>query len=132
MVKLRFSNIIIDISYKFSNYIQYNHVWKLFEVVCLHQHTAIVLCCLDRNEKLHKIFAYPGNNCTFFRTRTESLKLYLRLMPALSKWVKKTISNFRGHFFLPIKWWKWIIVGQKSTFKSSSNWFIGFFWNHSW
>ena len=37
-----------------SKYIQYKYVWKLFEVVCLHQHTVIVLYCLDRNGKLLK------------------------------------------------------------------------------
>ena len=33
------SNIIIDLSYNLSKYIQYKHVWKLFEMDCLHQHT---------------------------------------------------------------------------------------------
>ena len=37
------SNIIIDLIYNLKN-IQYKRVWKLFEVGCLHQHTAIALC----------------------------------------------------------------------------------------
>ena len=45
---------------------QYKHVWKLFEVACLHQHTVIALYRLDRNEKLLRIFAYPSNNRAFY------------------------------------------------------------------
>ena len=41
LVKLFFSNIIIDLFYNFNKYIQYKHVWKLFKVSCLHQHTVI-------------------------------------------------------------------------------------------
>ena len=43
---------------------QYKHVWKLFEVVCLHQHT-ITLYLLDKNGKLLENFAYPCNNYVF-------------------------------------------------------------------
>ena len=43
LVKSFVSNIIIDLSYNLSKYIQYKHVWKLFEVGCLHQLTAIAL-----------------------------------------------------------------------------------------
>ena len=39
LVKSFVSNIIIDLSYNLSKYIQYKHVWKLFEVDCLHQYT---------------------------------------------------------------------------------------------
>ena len=54
MAKSFVSNIIIDLSYYLNKYIQYKHVWKLFEVGCLHQHTAIALNRLDRNRKLLK------------------------------------------------------------------------------
>ena len=40
---------IIDLSYNLKKYAQYKHVWKLFEVGCLHQHTVIALPCLDKN-----------------------------------------------------------------------------------
>ena len=52
LVKSFACNIIIDSSYNLSKYIQYKHVWKLFEVGCQHQHTLIPLYCLDRNRKL--------------------------------------------------------------------------------
>ena len=55
MVKSFASNIINDLSYNLNKYIQCKHVWKLFEVGCLHQHTVIALCRLNRNEKLIKI-----------------------------------------------------------------------------
>ena len=54
MAKSFVSNIIIDLSYYLNKYIQYKHVWKLFEVGCLHQHTVIALNRLDRNRKLLK------------------------------------------------------------------------------
>ena len=38
MVKSFVSNTI-DLSYNLSKYIQYKHIWKLFEVDCLLQHT---------------------------------------------------------------------------------------------
>ena len=52
---------MIDLSYNLSKYMEYKHVWKLFEVGCLHQHTVIVLYRLDRNGKLLRFFAYPNN-----------------------------------------------------------------------
>ena len=56
LVKSFVSNIIIDLSYNLSNYIQYKHVWKLFEVGCLHQHPVMeslsAFYHLDRNGKL--------------------------------------------------------------------------------
>ena len=55
---------MIDLSYNLSKYIRYKHVWKLFEVVCLHQHT-IALYRLGTNGKVLEIFAYPGNNHVF-------------------------------------------------------------------
>ena len=45
---------------------QYKHIWKLFEVSCLHQHTITALYRLDRNEMLLEIFAYPSNNSAFY------------------------------------------------------------------
>ena len=42
------------------------HVYKLFEVVCSHHHAAIAFYCLDGNEKLLKLFAYPSNNHIFY------------------------------------------------------------------
>ena len=46
---------------------QVKQVWKLFEVsVCLHQHTVIALHCLDSNEKLLEIFAYPSDKRAFY------------------------------------------------------------------
>ena len=54
LVKSFVCNIIIDSSYNLSKYIQYKHVWKLFEVGCQHQHTLIPLYCLERNRKLLK------------------------------------------------------------------------------
>ena len=48
--------MIIDLSYNLNKYIQYKHVWKLFEVGCLHQRTVIALYRLDRNGKLLKFF----------------------------------------------------------------------------
>ena len=56
LVKLLASNIIIDFLYNLNKYIQYKHVWKLFEVFCLDQHTVIALCRLDRNGKLPESF----------------------------------------------------------------------------
>ena len=57
----------IDISYNLIMYIQYKHVQKLFEVVCLHLHTVITLYRLDGNKKLLKIFAYASNTRAFYR-----------------------------------------------------------------
>ena len=57
---------IIDLSYNLKKYTQYKHVWKPFEVGCLHQHTVIALQFLDKNKKLLEIFAYPSNNCSFY------------------------------------------------------------------
>ena len=51
LVKTFGSNIIIDLLYNLNKCIQYKHVWKLFEVDCLHQHTVIPLHRLDKNEK---------------------------------------------------------------------------------
>ena len=62
LIKSFANSIIIGISYNLGKYIQHKHVWKLFEVVCLHYHTVIALCHLDRNEKLLKIFVYPVKN----------------------------------------------------------------------
>ena len=56
---------MIDLSYNLSKYIQYTHVWKRFEVVCLHHHTVITLYRLDKNEKLLEIFAYHSKNRAF-------------------------------------------------------------------
>ena len=47
---------IIDLSYSLSKNIQYKRIWILFEVGCLHQHTAIALYRLDRNGKLLQFF----------------------------------------------------------------------------
>ena len=47
---------IIDLSYSLSKNIQYKCIWILFEVGCLHQHTAIALYRLDRNGKLLQFF----------------------------------------------------------------------------
>ena len=60
LIKLFLNSIIIGISYSLSKCIQYKHVWKLFEMVCLHHHTVIAFCHLDENEKFLKIFAYRG------------------------------------------------------------------------
>ena len=62
LVKLFVNNIIIVLSYNLNKYIQYKHVWKLFEVGCLHQHTIVALYRLDRNEKLLEIMHYTDRN----------------------------------------------------------------------
>ena len=56
-VKLFVNNTVIDFSYNLNKYIQDKHVWKLFEVSCLHQCTVIVFYHLERHEKLLEIFA---------------------------------------------------------------------------
>ena len=66
LIKSFVSKTISDLWYKFNKYTQYKHVWKLFEVGCLHQRTVIALHRLKRNEKLFKRFAYPSNNCGFY------------------------------------------------------------------
>ena len=71
------SNIIIDTPYNLSKFIQYKHVWKLFEVVCLHQHAVIALCRLDGNEKLLEIITYPSKNLAFYGPE---LNLYNRVL----------------------------------------------------
>ena len=50
------SNIIIDLSYNLSKYIQYKHVGKLFEVGCLHQHAVAnrIIALYRLNGKLLK------------------------------------------------------------------------------
>ena len=55
LVKSFCSNIIIHLSYNLKKYIRYEHVWKLFQVGCVHQHTVIAVYRLDRNEKLPEI-----------------------------------------------------------------------------
>ena len=72
LVKLFVSYIIIGLSYNLNKYIQYKHVWRPFEVGCLHQHwlftsTVIALYHLDSNEKLLEIFTWPSNNRAFYR-----------------------------------------------------------------
>ena len=67
LVKSFVSNIIIDLSYNLKEYIQYKQVWKLFQVGCLNQHTAVALYRLDWKEKLLKIFTYPSNKRLFYR-----------------------------------------------------------------
>ena len=57
LVRLFASNIIIGLSYNLNKYIQYKHIWKLFEVSRVHQHTVITLYRLDRNKNLLEIFA---------------------------------------------------------------------------
>ena len=56
MLVKSFVNNIIDISYNLNKYTQckpgYKHIWKLFEVVCFHQHSAIAVYRFDGNEKL--------------------------------------------------------------------------------
>ena len=42
------------------------HIWKLFEVGCLNQHTVIALYRLDWSEKSLQIFAYPSNKRAIF------------------------------------------------------------------
>ena len=59
-------NIIINVSHNLNKHTLYKHIWKLFEVGCLHQHTVIAMYYLDRNETLLETFAYPGNNSTFY------------------------------------------------------------------
>ena len=66
MVKSFVGNIIINLSYNLNKYRQYKHIWKLFEVGFLHQHTVFALYRLDRNEKLLEIFAYPSNSHAFY------------------------------------------------------------------
>ena len=44
-VKLFTSIKVIDSLYNLNNYIQYKHVWKLFEVGYLHHHTVTVTRC---------------------------------------------------------------------------------------
>ena len=65
LLKSIVSNIVFDLLYNLSKYTQYKHVWKLFEVGCLHQHL-IAFYDLDRNEKLLEIFAYLSYNRTFY------------------------------------------------------------------
>ena len=52
LVKSFVSNIIIDLLYNLSNYMQYKHDWKLFEVGSLNQHIVIAFCHLVRDRKL--------------------------------------------------------------------------------
>ena len=49
-------NIIINISYNFNKYIQYKHVWKLFEVVCLHLYNIIALHCCRRGTDVLSLY----------------------------------------------------------------------------
>ena len=58
LVNLISSNVIIDLWYNLNKYIQYKHVWKLFEVDWLHQHTVIALYRLYRNFKNNQILQY--------------------------------------------------------------------------
>ena len=62
LVKPLFSNVMIDFPYNLNKNMQYKHLWKFFEVDCLHQHTVIPLYRLDWDEKLLEIFTYPSNN----------------------------------------------------------------------
>ena len=55
LIKSFVDNIIIDVSNNFSKYIQYEHVWKLFEVGYLHQNTVMALYRLDTNENFLRI-----------------------------------------------------------------------------
>ena len=79
LVKSFVSNIIIDLSYNLSEYIQYKHVWKLFEVVCFHQHPVITAL-------------YRLNHVN---TNGKLLKFLRILMTTVSfknqKWIFKTI-----------------------------------------
>ena len=49
-----------------SAYSRKYQVWKLFEVVCLNLRTATTLYCLDENEMLLEIFAYPSYKLAFY------------------------------------------------------------------
>ena len=72
----------MDLSYNLNRYTQYKHVWKLFEVSCLHQHTAIALHRLNINQKLIEIFVYAGNNRVMrFTDRNWSLKPCIEEFP---------------------------------------------------
>ena len=55
LIKSFVDNVIIDVPNNFSKYIQYKHVWKLFEVGYLHQNTVMALYRLDTNEKFLRI-----------------------------------------------------------------------------
>ena len=67
LVKLFVRYIIIDLSYNLNEHRQDKHVWRLFEVGCLHQHTVSALYRLYRNEKLLEFFAWSSNNRAFYR-----------------------------------------------------------------
>ena len=65
LVKSFASNIIIDISYNLSKHTQYKHVWNIFEVICLHQHTVITFYRLDGNNSGWKFLRILVTNVYF-------------------------------------------------------------------
>ena len=76
LTKTSVSNIINDLSYNLNKYIFYKHVWKLFEVGRLHQHTVTALYRLNRNRKLLK-FLRILITAVYFKDR---------------KWISKTLN----------------------------------------
>ena len=76
LTKTSVSNIINDLSYNLNKYILYKHVWKLFEVGRLHQHTVTALYRLNRNRKLLK-FLRILITAVYFKDR---------------KWISKTLN----------------------------------------
>ena len=79
------NNTIIDLSYNLNKYTQYKLAWKLFEVGCLHQHTAIALPCI----------AWIG---------IKSCSKFLRILVAAvyftdRNWISKTLYSVKYKFF---------------------------------
>ena len=90
LVKSFVSNIMIDLSYNLCKYIQYKHVWKLFEAGCLHQRNLIACYRLGGNGMLLK-FLRILITAACFKDRAESLKFFAPNSPIF--WIRLTLQS---------------------------------------
>ena len=122
LIKLFVSNIVTDLSCNLSEYYTLYtvlHVWILFEVGCLYQHTKIALYRLNRNEKLLQIFVKPSNNCAFYRPELnlwnchdESVIKQLWFLSTsllLNSFSKSNISIINSKMFSPYYIWDMVL-----------------------
>ena len=90
LVKSFVSNIMIDLSYNLCKYIQYKHVWKVFEAGCLHQRNLIACYRLGGNGMLLK-FLRILITAACFKDRAESLKFFAPNSPIF--WIRLTLQS---------------------------------------
>ena len=90
LVKSFVSNIMIDLSYNLCKYIQYKHVWKVFEAGCLHQRNLIACYRLGRNGMLLK-FLRILITTAYFKDRGWISKIFCSEFPIF--WIRLTLQS---------------------------------------